>query len=66
MNFGSEIFFYRKLKEELLATLDQYTAEILDGSPRDWAEYRHLAGLVSGLRRALALADDLHARILKN
>lgn len=36
---------------------------IVDGSARDYAEYKHLSGEIQGLSRAFALVEDMKRRV---
>lgn len=53
-----------ELEKALGERMEQHAAELVSGKASDFADYRHRAGRLQGLRDALVLAKEANNRLI--
>jgi len=62
MNLDLRLF--KEIEQQIGEQLEHHAAELVNGKPTDWADYRYRYGRIKGLRDALEVAREAQARVL--
>jgi len=59
-----DLRFYQEFEKELSAELEKLAAELVGGRAQSFDDYRYRVGRLKGVQDALAVAQEVQARVL--